>query len=147
MLFNVNLHRLIKKYVWSILPILIFNSRINFLLSLLPSLHLILYNLHKISIKIQVFKILSYFFKKIYCADHTKSTYQIMQVRTKTIQPAQWKYVLYKQVFVFRRSAQSTYLYKYVLLYYNVRRTSEKDKSTQLHQTDCQKVATANYNN
>ena len=48
-----------------------------------------LYKLHKISIKIQVFKILSYFFKKIYCADHTKSTYQIMQVRTKIIQPAQ----------------------------------------------------------
>ena len=42
-------------------------------------------------------------------------------------------------MFVFRQSAQSTYLYKYVLLYYNVRRTSEKDKSTQLHQTDCQR--------
>ena len=70
-----------------------------------------------------------------------------MQVRTKIIQPAQWKYVPRKQMFVFRWSAQSTYLYKYVLLYYNVRRTSEKDKSTQLNQTDCQKVATANYNN
>ena len=50
-----------------------------------------------------------------------------MQVRTKIIQPAQWKYVLSKQVFVFRWSAQSTYLYKYVLLYYTVRRTSDKD--------------------